>query len=241
MKANAWSAAFLEPRKSPLVFLAASYVFGMSINLTAATFEAQSIPWWLVVAGVPIAGVLLIATPLIRKIWPPLRIEFGDTLIKAKPCKGLVVLVSPGKGAATAEAAIRYHASALIKVWLVHSETSKQAALALIDELSGEDGFKADQFEPVPLSDGYFEAPDTVRQTLEERVYGRLPLGMEEGDVIVDFTGGRKTTTAGAFLAGLPRPRRLQVVQPQKTDVRKRGLKAGEPLEVRIEYRLKRY
>ncbi len=76
---------------------------------------------------------------------------------------------------------------------------------------------------------------------IEEHVFQSLPSGIEESDVIVDITGGRKATTAGAFLAALPRGRRLEVVNPKKSEYRGRGLEPDDPMEIAIDYEVKRY
>jgi hypothetical protein len=186
--------------------------------------------------------VIIVFTPLIRRVWPPQRVEFIPTLDKAQPCRGLVVLVSQGPGAETAERAIRYHGSHLQWVWLVHSDASKPDAQRILEALSQEIKLRADRFTLIPLLDLNFEnLPEAVKEAIEEKVFRNLPSGLDETDVIVDITGGRKATTAGAFLAGLPRGRRLEVVNPRKIDPRRRGTVADDPIEINIDYKVKRF
>jgi hypothetical protein len=109
----------------------------------------------------------------------------------------------------------------------------------LVADLSRKPRLAADRFQLLHLSNREFDNPERVRKTIDQEVFENLPTGMEASDVLIDITGGFKTTTAGAFLAGLPEGRRLQIVRPLTTDERGRGLKPGDPDEIAIDYRVK--
>ncbi len=230
-----------EPLTQPLVLLAVSLLIGLSGNLIAPVYMVGSVAWKVLTVGSPILAFLMLSIYLVWYIRRPLRVELSRTALeKARPCKGLVLLVSPGRGSESAKAAIRYHAATLQHVWLVHSDTSKPDADRIIDEL-GQDGDYRGLFNRIPLLDINFENnPEAVRERIEEKVFRQLPDGIDESDVIIDITGGRKATTAGAFLAALPSGRRVEIVNPKRTDRRERGTEAGDPIEITIDYIVKR-
>jgi hypothetical protein len=151
-------------------------------------------------------------------------------------------LVSPGKGSETAAGAIEYHSHSpgFSRVWLVHSDTSKSSAEQLLEELSRRPHLSRETFCLLHLPDSQFDNPGLVHDLIERAVFRELPEGMTEAEVIVDLTGGMKGTSAGAFLAGLPRGRRLEYVSPATRDSRGRGTRPGEPIEIGIDYKLKR-
>lgn len=233
-----------EPLTLPIVLMVVCTLLSFAGNLVAAAVEVGSELWWRLLIGVLALAALILGFFLLWRLRSPLRVGLASTLIDgARPCKGLVVLVSSGSGSDTARAAIRYHArvpASLKHVWLVHSGRSEPDARRVMDEIKQE-GVYDGSFETIPVPDWEFGARvEIIQEKIEDVVYRRLPEGVEETDVIVDVTGGRKATTAGAFLAGLPPGRRVQIVQPNETDDRGRGTQAGDPVEIVLDYQVKR-
>ncbi|MEO8381526.1 MAG: hypothetical protein ABI779_17835 [Acidobacteriota bacterium] len=208
---------------------------GGSVNVISGWFATKCPRWafWLsifVVAGAFIALLF----PIIRQSLLPQRaLEPVSSLkIPATKHRGLIAFVSVGAGSATAEAAIRYHRESLVRAWLLHSPLSKRNAETL-----------AETFGPlvrlVPMTEEEFGDPEAVKGAIE-RIYSELSdFNLAASDVVIDITGGTKTTTAGAFLAGLPADRNLQVIRAATKDTDGRALQAGEPIEIDISYALK--
>ncbi len=215
----------------------------MSVNVISGWLELlQDWVSWAIGLGVPAVLVAVILSPWFSRVWPLRRPEPVPTVFpKARACKGLVVIVSPGAGSGSARAAVEYHlAGGLEQVWLVYSDASAGEAEALREELSRKPQLTASRVLPVPFSNSGFQDPEQVRAGIEEGVYGRLPEGMEAGDVILDLTGGPKTASVGAFLAGLPPGRRLEVVRAGTMDSRLRAESPADPFEICLDYKLKR-
>ncbi len=240
MRQGAW-----RPRESlavPLVLLVVSLLISFAGSLVASSVEPRSETWWAVTLGSSGLGLALLFGYLVWHFRRPVQVQVSQSVVeRARPCRGLVVLVSPGPGSELAKAAIRYHDRTLVKVWLVCSETSEKAADDIAQELTSDAAVRTRLFEKVPLLDLNFENhPEAVREAIEEKVFRALPADLAESDVLVDISGGRKATTAGAFLAALPPGRRVQYVQPSKKDERGRGEEPGEPVEIAIHYSLRR-
>ena len=219
---------------------ALTYLLATSSSTFAGGFQAFSPAWWGMWLLPLVLGALFIASPWLPKLWPRGRIEARARIYRAESCKGLVVLVSPGKGSESAAKAIEYHQATLARAWLVHSDTSREAATALLERLSQRVEFSQGTFCPLHLSDAEFDNPGLVQELIERKVFEQLPEGIGESEVVVDITGGMKGTSAGAFLAGLPQGRRLEYVSPAATDTRGRGTRPGQPIEIGIDYKLKR-
>lgn len=100
-------------------------------------------------------------------------------------------------------------------------------------------GFQDDQVRLVVLPVAEFSNPEKVREAIEE-IYAQLPEDVEEKDIIIDITGGMKTTTAGAFLAALPPGRHLEVVSPAQVDKDGRGLTPETTIQITIDYSIKK-
>ncbi len=230
-----------EPLTLPILLLVVSSLLSFAGNLAAASVEADSELWRLLLIGAPTLAVLVIGGYLLWHLRRPLSVHLSHTLIdNARPCRGLVVLVSPGPGSESAKAAVRYHAASLKHVWLVHSDRSRSAATEVVEEISQE-GVYGGPFETIPISDSQFESyPEVVRERIEDGVFQRLPEGVEESDVVIDVTGGRKATTAGAFLVALRPGRRMQIVKPKETDDRARATHADDPVEIVLDYQVTR-
>jgi len=227
-------------RQGSFTIFGLTYLLAVSANLTAATFEAFSGRWWASLVLPVVVGVAFIASPWLGKVWPKRTIEPSARISRANSCRGLVVFVSPGRGSETAVRAVEYHGPALERVWLVHSDASRGTAEGILEELSQRPHLRREVFELVHLADAQFDNPGAVQDLIERVVFRDLPEGISERDLLIDLTGGMKGTSAGAFLAGLPRGRRLEYVPAARKDARGRGTRPAEPIEIGIDYKLKR-
>ncbi len=166
---------------------------------------------------------------------------------------GLVVAVSRRSGdnpqATPAELAIRHHLAAgtLRHCWLICTEQSLAEAERLVRLLEdegvsrrlfhyGEDwelGTVDEAGRPLTMSldATRVDDPNYVRQ-LVEGIYGAAwrQFGLGEGEMIVDYTGGTKSMTAGMMLACVSPERRLQYFSQIE----------GRLMMVRTAYRLQR-
>ncbi|MBM4028234.1 MAG: hypothetical protein FJ280_23000 [Planctomycetes bacterium] len=229
--------SFWDARRSPLIFFAVAYFFGVSVNLASSLEFVARHKWWILL-GVPAVIVIVILSPLFPQVWPRRRAEPVSTIQPARKYRGLVVFASVGAGIETAIAAIRYQNPEF--VWCFHSDKSQNDAFKLKESFLREGLLTDEKLRLLRLTDEEFDNPGTVREAIENSVFSVLPEGMTERDVIIDMTGGLKTTTAGAFLAGLSPDRNIEIMKPASTDERGRGQVAGQPLEISISYRLKR-
>jgi hypothetical protein len=225
--------------KIPLLFYVVGYLLNLSANVNATWMQEHPGARWALGLVVPVLVFGALAPPIVRRFLPLSPVPSARQY-RAEPCQGLVVIVSRGVGVATARAAIEYHAATLERVWLLHSEQSLADADALIEELIRDPRFSARHFDKVPLSDAAFGDPEAVRAAIEASVFAVLPRRMPPEEVVVNIMGGKKETTAGAFLAGLQPGRRLEVVPALREDERLRGVTPGAPVEMKINYTLKR-
>ncbi len=231
MHGKLWSNLW-DPLRNPWLFVVVLYLTAISTNLWSALIDDRSPWWWFFVAlWPPILGLVA---------WRFVRFRAQSAARRAEPARGLVVLVSGGPGSRTAAAAARHHLPRLEHLWLVHSEASKKPCQDLQAELIAAGSLAAGQLHALPLTDDAFQDLEAVRQLIEAEVFGALPGDLQERDVVIDFTGGTKETSAGAVLAGLPPGRRLQrTPMLQKDPTRLTGLEPGEPIEIDINYRLR--
>jgi len=234
---SVWRQAFWDPWKNPLIFFAVAFAVGISINVLSSWLEDWDWAVWIFGIGVPLVLVAVILSPLYDKLWR--YPEAVPVIVPSRSCKGLVVIVSQGVGSSSARAAIDYHVDSLQRVWIIHSEASEPDAKTLQSFCVTLPGLIRDQVIPLALTDQEFVAnPEATRVLIEERVYGDLG-DLQPDDVIIDVTGGTKATSVGATLAGLPLGRRLELVRGLKFDERGRATVAGEPFEIRMDYKLK--
>jgi hypothetical protein len=243
MAGQGWREAFFDPRKGPWLYVLGAYVLGISINLVtnyaAEWTQSRSLAWWLLVIGGPVA-ILLVSSSLLRRGFRNQLSTTGSLVARPRRSRGLVVIASRGDGTQTAQKAIEYHRPE--RLWVVHSDWSQADFETDVKGWAlGRNLLSPDQIQPIALSDEAFTDPGVVQERIEREVFGALPDGWEESDVMIDITGGRKQTTAGAFLAGLPQGRRLEVNIPDKVDFATGGGKSpGDPVEIRIDFSLKR-
>lgn len=227
-------------RQGSLTIFLTSYVLALSSSALAAGLEPGSLSWWSVILTPLVIGPVWIFSPWLARLWPWSRVEPVPRIFRPGACRGLVVFVSPGRGSATAAHAIDFHGTELAYIWLVHSDRSRADAEHLSEEAARRPNLSTERIRRLYLPDRRFDDPEQIRSLLEREVFSRLPENLEPWDVLIDFTGGLKGTSAGALLTGLPPERRLQYTPAAVTDARGRGTRPGDPVEIGIDYKLKR-
>lgn len=235
-----------EPKKGPLAFVTMGFLLSVSTNLLSNIVQEKSWTWWFLVVGVPLGVLALILSPLFSRLFPAPGREPVSTLIRpAGRYKILVGVASMGAGISSMKDAILFHCPE--KVYLVHSEGSKPHAESLketfitgIAKDGGQVKISPENFDLLPISNAGFDDPEQVRELVERKVYGALPLGFDEDDVMIDITGGSKGATAGALLAGLSESRNLEIVLTDKRNESGYAVGAGVPVEIDISYKLKK-
>lgn len=230
--------AFWDARKSPLIFFAVAFAIGISVNFFSSWLQCYAWAGWVFGLGVPVLLLAVIASPLIERVW-----RYPDAvpviIPKARSCKGLVVVMSLGRGSGSARAAILYHAKSLERIWIVQSKSSADESLKVVREVCAATGLDPNQFSYYSLTDEEFSLnPERVKDLIEEEVYGNLG-DLSPEDIVIDITGGTKVASVGASLVGLPRGRRLEVVGPAGVDENGYATAAGDPFEIVMDYGLK--
>ncbi|HLX09052.1 MAG TPA: hypothetical protein VKY89_14450 [Thermoanaerobaculia bacterium] len=236
--------SIFDPASGPLVSLVAAYALSLSANLASNLLQPHGSIALTIILGAPALIVLVIALPrLARGLSAEESTPFA-TFQRARKHRWLVALASPPPGLSSAEAAIRYHLPVLERVHLLCSPGEPPGSYAeaskLKEKLSAEGLLSRDQVILKELSLAEFEDLEAIRRTIED-IYSHRPAEVAEEDVVIDITGGRKTTTAGAFLAGLPRGRHLEYVSAEAFNAQGYVVKAGEPYEIRVDYSVKRH
>lgn len=217
---------------------AISYATAVSASVLAMLTQGLRAPWAWVLIGTPFLLLLAVySSRWIRRRW---QIEPSALMFPARPARGVVAFVSLGPGSETAARAVEFHGASLHHAWLFYSDASRDAALEIVESLSATRHLRREIFHLIALSDTEFGNPGSVNDRIDREVFQALPEGLGPQDVVVDITGGLKGTTAGAFLAGIPRGRRLQYVPPATLDDRGRGKSPHTPLEIEIDYKIKR-
>lgn len=205
----------------------------------------------LVLFGLLIALIYAINIPqLSRSLWGKLR--WVDIPFEAKvqpdpsPCLGLVVIMSL-KSDSPAERAIRYHWNQgqephLLHCWIICTETSLPHAHTLHQQLikEGTHEYLHLHYDRYPLpnpenidaplsltvSDADANDPDSILKLVDGIYADAQRYGLEESDLIVDFTGGTKPLGVGVFLACTHPNRRLEYIT-QEPEPRVVEIKAG--------------
>lgn len=232
-----------NPRKGPYTFFLVGWVSAISLNLWTSWVEARAPAWllWLLVFGVPLGVLGLLSTKwFLRLLGPPTVSPEGSLVRALPPARGLVVVASQGRGIDSAAFAIRHHAPKLERLWVLVSAAAADSWAALRKALIEEQALTPEQIESIEVSDDALNDPEAIHRKLEERVFDRLPEAFSEAEVLLDLTGGPKPTTAGVLLAGLPPGRRLQLVLPEGKDEHGFATRAGEVVEVVINYKLRK-
>lgn len=165
---------------------------------------------------------------------------------------GLVVIMSPKATDSPAEVAIRYHwnngqAPHLHHCWIICTESSFEAAETMHQNLIRELGIGGqlnlyygnytlpdphfpNQTRSLILTNDQANDPDNILQLIEAIYQDAETKGLDESELVVDFTGGTKTLSIGAFLACVQPQRRLQYITQQTSN---------PIVEIKVNYDLK--
>lgn len=174
-------------------------------------------------------------------------------------CKGLIVFVSLSD-APPAEVVIRHHwgegSGNLRHCWLICSDQSFEKAEILLDRLKDDGvtdrvrfhyGFdylmKDLNFSGKPISlvlrGNEIDDPNAVRRLVDCIYADAAKYGLQESEVIADYTGGIKSMTAGMVLACTDPGRRLEYLRSQYTANNQiDASQSPEVVEVLISYKL---
>ncbi|MCW5968913.1 MAG: hypothetical protein KIT57_10395 [Blastocatellales bacterium] len=142
-------------------------------------------------------------------------------------CRGLILLVS---NEPTALKAIEWHRDKLERCWLVCSSQSTPLASKIKDDLEK----KGVSAELVLIND-VFDVVECKRRIGE--IYEHLPEGLQEPDVILDFTGMTAVASVGAVLACLDESRSIQYT-PAVFDKELHALQPRDPVEIILHWGL---
>ena len=147
---------------------------------------------------------------------------------------GLVALASAGPGISSVRNAIDHHKGVLQQVWLIATPgKSEENALAVKREYADSPPIAIrtlasaqDAYDPLKT---YAMAKQIVSEAKQQ-------FGMEEADLIADYTGGTATMSVGLALAS-QYPIGLEVLYPNELDDKgfARFDKGSKPLEVHIQ------
>ncbi|PZO42002.1 MAG: CRISPR-associated protein [Phormidesmis priestleyi] len=160
---------------------------------------------------------------------------------------GLIVLMSPKMQDSPAEIAIRHHLqnNTLKVCWIICTHQSREAARAMVDRLkrSGAEAvrfyYDSDPIEDVELRDrslsllvpdNQVDDPNHIRKLVEGIYADVRRIGLDESEVIADYTGGTKGMTAGLLLACTKPERPLQYLSQ---------VNYPQIMAVQVAYRLK--
>lgn len=151
--------------------------------------------------------------------------------LKPEKSTGLILLVGPSRG--SAPAAVAFHRPTLKFCWLVGTEDSLSTIQSLITENEGVTFF---------WGDDYTVDADEVRSTYDvvSRVLlNEVPaLGLKEGDVVADITGGLKPMSAGLSLACTEHQRLMQFMKAPR-DAEGKVLRGGLPEPVKVQFQFR--
>jgi hypothetical protein len=177
-------------------------------------------------------------------------------------CRGLIVFMSPSSSdkASSAETAILHHwykdSRTIRYCWIIcGGEKSYDSAFDMVNKrLIDQEGsikfiYGAHQYinpedELASLSlllpTEKIDDPNYIRQLIEA-IYTQATEEFQllENDIFIDYTGGIKSMTAGAILAGADPDRRLQYIRNDYKDDGDRIPGREEVMEVDISYRVK--
>lgn len=176
--------------------------------------------------------------------------EDANVSLLTETCRGLVVIMSLSDDS-PAEVAIRHHWNhgnrpCLEFCWLITTPSSLEYCRKLYQALVNEgiaervnffygeyeipDGANSNQAISLNVEEDLAQDPDTVLHLVNSIYAHAQTLGLDESELIVDFTGGTKPLGVGAFLACTSPGRRLQYIASRDNP---------QILEVKVDYRLK--
>ncbi|PZO44746.1 MAG: CRISPR-associated protein [Phormidesmis priestleyi] len=174
--------------------------------------------------------------------------EQASVVPLTETCQGLIAIMSL-KDDSPAEIAIRHHwnngeGKGLKHCWLICTHKSRPYADAMYQRLiaegiGGEVSFHygdyklRDRFGEVrslTVDEQAAQEPDSILQVVNAIYIDATAKGLDESDVIVDFTGGTKPLGVGAFLACTSPDRRLEYLKQDPSP---------SLVEVKVSYTLK--
>jgi hypothetical protein len=195
-------------------------------------------------AAIVLAAILALGIALSKSVqrWIRRNREFQriDTTTRVARARALIALVSKKPGCASALDAARYHAEhgVLQFLWLLTStDAEADAEWVKLELLRHHPGVTT--YPPIRLANVYSieEAKDEV-----EKIRKRMRReGVEDNDIICDFTGMTKHMSAGMIFACAPKEARLQYMHPAKFLPDGRADPEGgpsQPVEVQIAYQV---
>jgi len=245
---DAVSKLFSPEKGPPLLFLAMLYVVGTSTNGFSELLSKWFSPLVLTLGGVML---IFLAIVFLNPQWLTDYRDgsFSTRIIEKKRYKGMIVFASVGSNPSAANA-IRGHIDSLEKCWVIAGDEdavngSLANALSLKDVFKEELGKKPDGgrdfFEIKKLIGDETDNPSAVYDVVEN-IFSNLPEGMKETDVISDYTGGKKSMSAGMVLACARPSRDLQILKPNKyTPNGTADKEFGEyPLFIDIQFKVKK-
>lgn len=242
--------ALFNPSANPFIFFVVAYLTGISVNLASNLLQKElaerkaSLIIAAITFGIPALVALLLLTPKFFRWWLKGRLTTSAKVSNPRYHRGLIAIASAGVGIQTAEKAIKYHLPALERAWLISSadgyKPSDPLAKALKLQMERDLRLNPEVIKIVPLSLAEFDDPESVRNAIEKIYRDELPEHFSEDDVIIDITGGKKTTTAGAFLAGLPPGRHLEVINSKRADDEGNVLAPADPIQIDIDFKVSR-
>ena len=245
---------FSPEQRQPFWFLLMLYVAAVSTSGFYEFLSKWFSPLVLAIVGFAIIILLIFLCPvpqLLKYYYDKIAKNgfFSTRIIEKKRYKGMIVFASVGSNPSAANA-IRGHIDSLEKCWVIAGDEdakngSLANALSLKDVLKTElekkpDGGR-DFFEIKKLIGDETDNPSAVYDMVED-IFSNLPEGMEETDVIADYTGGKKSMSAGMVLACARPSRDLQILKPNKyTPNGTADKEFGEyPLFIDIQFKVKK-
>ena len=173
--------------------------------------------------------------------------RISDVMPLEQTYPGLIVIMSAKAEESPAEAAIRYHLQndTLKYCWIICTRLTWEPARQMVDRLKqsgaqtvrfyyGSDPIEnvelRDQSLTLLISDGEVDNPNHSRKLVEGIYANARNCGLDEAEIIADYTGGTKGMTAGLILACTKPERSLQYISQ---------LHYPQIMSVQISYRLK--
>ena len=218
-------AAFFTPRAlvpfllgSVVLSVLGNAVFQMAENLLGAT--TQSLVFIALGAVLILVGVVAVLAHVLAREAPPQSIPG-----KRPPAKhrGLILMVSQ---AAPCRKAIQYHQPALERCWLLCSIQTRDVAVELRSEFP-----KECCLEPIVIHDVL--DPLEFRSRIQQ-IFGGLPDGWAEADVISDYLGMTAHASVGMVLACMSANRHLQYTVAHRNE-QLRPIEPLDPIEITLE------
>jgi hypothetical protein len=212
----------LEPGSTPLLFIIGVVLLNVVSN---AAYEIigtiSNNPVRIIVIAFGLLFLLAIVYALIRRFFHP-KISVTDIV----PCPALITLVSQGVlKNIPAYHAVQYHRNALKHCWLVTSPQppdepnppvstgGNQSAWMNAQDLKTsleQDQIKVSMVEINP------EDPENIFESIDGIYKEARRAGIDEQQIVADFTGGTKMMTVGMVLACTSAGRAVEYMKPRE-------------------------